>query len=102
PPRAGLPGHRAFLEPSLKLNRAERLMNLMVPMESFSGQLDLIASITDSYGTVITNVRGTFDAQAGTRQFTFIRLPGRYLCDLLVREASGVMYAESIPFQVLK
>jgi beta-lactamase regulating signal transducer with metallopeptidase domain len=101
-PRIGLPGSHAFLEPSLKLNRVERLMNLMVPMDSFSGQLDLIASITDAYGTVISNVRDTFEAQAGTRQWTFTLLPGRYLCSLLVREASGVMYAEAIPFQVLK
>ena len=101
-PRVGLPGLHAFLEPSLRLNRVERLMNLMVPMESFSGRLDLIGGITDTLGTVVANVRDTFDAQAGTRQYTFTLLPGRYVCNLLLREASGVMYAESIPFQVLK
>ncbi len=102
PPRAGLPGRGAFLEPSLRLNRVERLMNLMVPMDSLSGQLDLIANITDSFGAVVANVRDTFFAQAGTRQLTFTLLPGPYLCNLLVREASGAMYAESIPFKVLK
>ena len=101
-PRVGLPGPRAFLEPSLRLNRAERLMNLMVPTELLSGQLDLIGSITDTFGTVVVNVRDTFDTPAGTRQMTFTLLPGRYVCNLLVREASGVMYSESIPFQVLK
>src|SRR5262249_37343590 len=44
-PRVGLPGRGAYLEPSLQLNRAEHLMNLMVPMDSFSGQLDLIGNI---------------------------------------------------------
>jgi beta-lactamase regulating signal transducer with metallopeptidase domain len=102
PPRVGLPGRRAFLEPSLRLNRAERLMNLMVPTESFFGQLDLIANITDAFGTRVANVRDTFDAAAGTRQMTLTLLPGRYVCNLLVREATGVMYSESIPFQVLK
>jgi hypothetical protein len=74
----------------------------MVPTESLLGQLDLIAYITDSFGTRVASVRDTFDAAAGTRLMTFTLLPGRYVCNLLVREATGVMYSESIPFPVLK
>ena len=43
PPQAGLPGSQAFLEPSLQLNRAEHLMNLVVPTDSLLGRVDLIA-----------------------------------------------------------
>jgi beta-lactamase regulating signal transducer with metallopeptidase domain len=101
-PRVGLPGLRAFLEPSLRLNRAERLMNLMVPTDGLFGQLDLIASITDDFGTRVANVRDTFDAAGGTRQMTFTLLPGPYVCNLVVRDATGAMYPESIPFRVLR
>ena len=101
-PQTGIPGGQAFLEPSLRLNRAEHLMNLMLPTGSLSGQIDLIGSITDTFGMVVANLRDNFEAPAGTRQITFTLLPGPYLCNLLVREASGVMYSESIPFRVQK
>ncbi len=102
-PTAGLPRSDAFIEPSLRLNRAEHLMNLLVPAGSLSGRVDLIGQVKDEYGTVVANLRDAFDSTAGTWQSSFVLLPGSYVCNLVVREqASGAMYSESIPFQVSK
>ena len=108
PPRAGLPGRQAFVEPSLRINRVEQFMNLVVPMDSFSGRVDLIGQITTAppaggKGMVVATVRDVFDAGTGTFQVAFTLIPGPHVCNLMVREqATGVMYSESIPFQVSK
>ena len=108
PPRAGLPGRQAFVEPSLRINRVEQFMNLVVPMDSFSGRVDLIGQITTvpsagGKGMVVATVRDVFDAGTGTFQVAFTLIPGPHVCNLMVREqATGVMYSESIPFQVSK
>lgn len=104
-PRSGL---TARIETSLRINRVEQFMNLVVPMESFSGLVDLIGQVTvatpdGSKGMVVANVRDFFDAAPGEYQTAFTLLPGPYVCNLLVRErATGVMYSQSIPFQVSK
>jgi hypothetical protein len=108
PPRAGLPGLQAFVEPSLRINRVEQFMNLVVPMDSFSGRVDLMAQVTTAppagvKSMVVANVRDAFDAGTGTFQIAFTLLPGSYVCNLVLREqATGATYSESIPFQVSK
>ena len=108
PTRAGLPGRQAFVEPSLRISRVQQFMNLVMPMDSFSGQIDLIGQVTEAppaggQGRVVANVRDTFDSAAGTYQMAFTLIPGSYVCNLVVRERnSGAMYSESIPFQVSK
>jgi hypothetical protein len=83
-------------------------MNLVVPMDSFSGRVDLIGQVTvappaGGKGTVVANVRDVIDAASGTYQVAYTLIPGSYVCNLVAREqASGAMYAESIPFQVSK
>jgi hypothetical protein len=94
-------GSHAFVEPSVRLNRVEQLMNLVVPAGVFTGRIDVIGQVKDEFGTVVTNVRDTFDSAAGTWQSSFVLIPGSFVCNLMVRElASGVMYTELIPFQV--
>ncbi len=96
-------GSHAFVEPSLRLNRVEQLMNLAVPAGALSGRIDVIGQVKDEYGMVVANVRDTFDSTAGTWQSSFVLIPGSYVCSLVVRELdSGAMYSESIPFQVSK
>jgi hypothetical protein len=96
-------GSHAFVEPSVRLNRVEQLMNLVVPAGVLTGRVDVIGQVEDQYGMVVANVRDTFDSTAGTWQSSFVLIPGSFVCDLVVRElASGVMYSESIPFQVSK
>jgi hypothetical protein len=108
PPLSGLTGRLAFVEPSLRINRVEQLMNLVVPMDSFSGRVDLIGQVTTvpsagGKGMVVATVRDAFDAGTGTFQTAFTLIPGPHVCNLMVREqATGVMYSESIPFQVSK
>ena len=103
PALPGLPGSHAFIEPSLRLNRVEHLMNLVAPAGSLSGRVDLLGQVKDEYGSVVANLRDTFDSAADTWHSSFVLLPGAYVCNLVVREqTTGLMYAETIPFQVSK
>jgi len=96
-------GSHAFVEPSLRLNRVEQLMNLIVPPGVLTGRVEVTGQIKDEYGMVVANVRDSFDSTAGTWQSSFVLIPGSFVCNLVVRElAGGAMYAESIPFQVSK
>ena len=96
-------GSHAFVEPSVRLNRVEQLVNLVVPAGVLTGRVDVTGQIKDEYGMVVANVRDTFDSTAGTWQSSFVLIPGSFVCNLVVQElAGGAMYSESIPFQVSK
>ncbi len=100
---APTPGSHAFIEPSLRLNKAEQLMNLVVPAGSLSGRVDLLGQVKDEYGTIVANVRDAFDSTAGMWRSSFVLLPGAYTCNLVMQEqSSGLVYAETIAFKVSK
>jgi hypothetical protein len=92
------------MEPSLRINRVEQFMNLVVPMDSFSGQVDLIGQITavpsaGGKGMVVATVRDVFDAGTGTFQVAFTLLRARVLALMVREQATGMVYSESIPFR---
>jgi beta-lactamase regulating signal transducer with metallopeptidase domain len=103
PPELKLPGRHASIQPSLRINRAEQFVNLAAPMDTMTGRIDIVGNITDEYGMVVANVRDTADAKMVTWQAAFVLLPGSYVCKVLLREqATGLMYTESIPFQLTR
>jgi beta-lactamase regulating signal transducer with metallopeptidase domain len=102
-PTAGFPGGRPFIEPFLRVNRAEQFITLATPLASLSGRVDFLAQIVDEWGSVVANMRDFVDSSAGTLQGSFVVLPGSYVCNLVTREqATGLMYAATIPFVVSK
>jgi hypothetical protein len=76
----------------------------MVPLDSLSGEVDIIGSVTEN-GRNVANFRDKMsagpDAAQTQWQTAFILDPGAYTCRLLVRETSnGQIYTESIAFEV--
>jgi hypothetical protein len=78
-----------------------RYPTLSVPIDSLSGQVDIVAQIQTAQHVVAGNLRDSAQASAGTYQATFTVAPGTYVCNVLVREqATGKMYGETINFDV--
>jgi beta-lactamase regulating signal transducer with metallopeptidase domain len=101
--RSGLPGRHSFIEPSLQVNRAEHFVNLGIPMDTLSGQVDIIAQVTDEFKTVVANVRDKVESGAGEWHGSIVLLPGSYTCHVVLREqSSGLVYAETISFAVAR
>jgi len=90
---------------SIAVYTSKQDVTLTVPLDSLSGQVEMIGQVA-SNGRSVANVRDSVTAGPGAAQAqwqaSFTLDPGSYSCHLLVREASGQLYAESIPFEVTK
>jgi beta-lactamase regulating signal transducer with metallopeptidase domain len=99
--RGGMPGRLAYVEPSLRVNRAEQFVDLMIPLDGISGPVDILAQVKDEYKSTVANMRERVDSPAGAWQGTFVLLPGPYTCHVVLREqSSGLIYGETIAFQI--
>jgi hypothetical protein len=97
---AGLPGRHA----SFQIFPVPWRRTLSVPLDSLSGQIDVVAEVRSRTGTgpasLMASLRDSVEASAGTMQASFGLDPGFYVCHLLVRErASGRMFGETINFE---
>jgi beta-lactamase regulating signal transducer with metallopeptidase domain len=99
---AGLPGRHA----TLGVYPPGELQVLTVPLESFSGKIDIVgmlrrATVSGAPGNMVAAVRDTIQADSGTYQANFTLLAGSYVCEVVVRERStGRKYGETIRFEV--
>lgn len=107
PPIAGLPGRHASFSVYAEHDRfapAHRHAALVVPLDSFSGHVDVLGEVlSQSAGsdTAQNHVRDTVPASIGTFQADFMLDPGVYVCHLVVRdESTGRVYGETIRFEV--
>jgi hypothetical protein len=95
---AGLPGGRA----SFQTYPAGEVQTLSVPLDSLSGQIDVIGQIrirteTGAMGPVDAMFRDHIQASANSYQTKFVLNAGSYVCNVIVREqSSGHMYGETI------
>jgi hypothetical protein len=99
---AGLPGRHA----SFQIYPGPVYRGLLVPLDSLSGSVDVVAEIlprsnADATAAPVAMLRDKIQAAAGTYQATF-RLPaGSYVCALVVKEqATERIYGEVINFEV--
>jgi beta-lactamase regulating signal transducer with metallopeptidase domain len=102
---AGLPGGG---HASMQIYPARSYRTLSIPMDSpVAGRVDVVGLIqalsdTGAKGKVVANIRDSIQAPAGAWTYTanFTLDPGSYVCGLLVRDASGQTYYETIDFAV--
>jgi len=100
----GLPGRHA----SMEIYPARSYRTLTIAMDSpVAGRVDVVGQIqalsdTGAKGKVVANIRDSIQAAAGAWTYTanFTLDPGSYICGLLVRDASGQTYYETIRFAV--
>jgi hypothetical protein len=106
---AGFPGRHSSMEiydvsPGMAPAADRRFPSLMIPLDSLSGTIDVVAQIrtrldTGAGGAVVANLRDSAQASAGSYQANFTVSPGAYVCNVLVREQStGRAFGEKINF----
>jgi beta-lactamase regulating signal transducer with metallopeptidase domain len=102
-PITGLPGaHTSF-----QIYSAPEFSTLLVPLDSLSGAVDILAQIKKrgddgSIGQMVANLmNGNTQRSTEPFQARFTLPAGSYVCSVLVREnATGRMYGETISFEI--
>ncbi len=92
----------------MEIYPARSYRTLTIAMDSpVAGRVDVVGQIqalsdTGAKGKVVANIRDSIQAAAGAWTYTanFTLDPGSYICGLLVRDASGQTYYETIRFAV--
>jgi beta-lactamase regulating signal transducer with metallopeptidase domain len=94
---SGFPGRHA----SFEAYPAGEFSVLSVPLDSLSGQIDIVGQIKWASGSVAGVVRDNAPASTGVYRTNFTLATGSYVCSVLVREqATGRMFGETINFDV--
>ena len=94
---SGFPGRHA----SFQTYPAGEFSVLSVPLDSLSGQIDIVGQVAWTAGHVAGVVRDTAPASEGTYRASFTLATGSYVCKVLVREqVTGRMFGETINFEV--
>ena len=104
----GLPGRRSLISTyPTALTHPNQYVILTIPLDSFSGAVDIIARIqSTAENQIVTTaaVRDHLTVPATTDpayQPHFLLQPGPYICQFVAREAAtGHTYGESITFEV--
>jgi beta-lactamase regulating signal transducer with metallopeptidase domain len=90
---------------SVAVYTSKQDVTVTVPLDSFSGQVDIIGTVAAN-GQKVAHVRDRANAGPGAQaewRAGFTLGPGSYSCGLFVREVSSDrMYIEQIPFEITK